>query len=216
MQALRFAGNGQPLRVLCLGAHCDDIEIGCGASILRLLEGMAEVSVRWVVFSGSPARQQEARNSASDFLEGLRDQEIILHGFRESFFPAQAEGIKEEFERIKRSYNPSLIFTHYKEDHHQDHRVLAELTWNTFRDHLILEYEIPKYEGDLGNPNIFVPVSRNLAERKTAAILHHFKTQHSRRWFSADTFMAMMRLRGVNANAPSGLAEAFHCRKMVL
>lgn len=216
MQALRLAGNGQPLKVLCLGAHCDDIEIGCGATILRLLDSLSEVSVRWEVFSGSPVRQEEARNSASDFLENCHDKEIILHDFKESFFPSCREEIKEQFELMKKSYNPAVIFTHYKADHHQDHRVLAELTWNTFRDHLILEYEIPKYEGDLGNPNVFVPISRGIAERKTAAILHHFKTQHSRRWFTADTFMAMMRLRGINANAPSGMAEAFHGPKIVL
>lgn len=206
----------RPLTVLCLGAHSDDIEIGCAATLLRLAAERPALAVRWVVFSGDDLRREEARASAEALLEGVSERHLEFHSFRESFFPYQGAEIKERFERLKGEVSPHLIFTHHKADQHQDHRTVAELTWNAFRDHLVLEYEIPKYEGDLGNPNLFVPVSRAVAERKAAHLWTHFPSQRVRPWFTPDTFLAVMRLRGVNASAPSGLAEGFHCRKMVL
>jgi len=205
----------RPQRILCLGAHSDDIEIGCGATLLHLAETVPGLEVRWVVFSGDERRTIEAKASAAEFLAGVPRQEVAALGFRESFFPAQWSEIKAAMEAQK-PFKPTLILTHTREDHHQDHRIVSELTWNTFRDHLLLEYEIPKYEGDIGNPNLFVPVSRDNATRKAEAIRRHFVSQHGRSWFSEETFMATMRLRGIGCNAPSGLAEAFTCRKVVI
>jgi LmbE family N-acetylglucosaminyl deacetylase len=204
-----------PLRILCLGAHSDDIEIGCGATILRLTAERPGSSVRWVVFSATPEREREARASAADHLAAAGQSEVIVHAFRESYFPYIGTEIKDAFERLKSGFIPELILTHHRHDLHQDHRTIAELTWNTFRNHLIAEYEIPKYEGDLGSPNVFVPVAEAVARRKIELILKHFPSQASRTWFRADTFQAVMRLRGVECNAPEGFAEAFHCRKVV-
>jgi LmbE family N-acetylglucosaminyl deacetylase len=208
----RHAG---PLRVLCLGAHCDDIEIGCGATLLRLLAERPNVSVHWVVFSGSDERREETRRSAVDFLADAYEKRLTLLPFRESFFPYQGEAIKAEFERLKGT-EPDIVFTHYKSDHHQDHRVVADLTWNTFRDHAILEYEVVKWESDLGHPNLFVPVSRDTGLRKARTLLTHYATQAVRPWFSEETFLSMLRLRGIGCAAPEGYAEAFHCRKVVV
>lgn len=216
MLGLAFADRRQPLRLLCLGAHADDIEIGCGGTILRLAAEHPQMSVRWVVFSGQGPRRAEAEGSARSFLTGFADKTVTVHGFRDGFFPSQHAEIKETFERLKREYDPSLVITHYRADLHQDHRLVAELTYNTFRDHLVWEYETPKYDGDLGNPNLFSPLSEDLARRKVAALLEHFATQRSHGWFTADTFFAMLRLRGIGCNAPDGLAEAFYCRKMVV
>jgi LmbE family N-acetylglucosaminyl deacetylase len=211
---LQFRANGRPIRLLCLGAHCDDIEIGCGGTLLRLAEEQ-EVAARWVVFSGDPARQAESRKAAGLFLSGAVEREVETLAFKESFLPWQAEEVKLHFETLK-SWAPDVIFTHFGGDAHQDHRLISELTWNTFRSHLILEYEIPKYEGDLGNPSVFLPLPRRIAERKVEALLELFPSQKSRAWFSADTFQALMRLRGVQCNAREGLAEAFHCKKAVI
>lgn len=205
----------RPLSILCLGAHCDDIEIGCAGTLITILAARP-AAVHWVVFSGDAVRRAEATASAAALLAGAAARHIAVHDFRESFFPGQGMEIKEVFEKLKADCRPDVVFTHHKNDHHQDHRVVAELTWNTFRDHLVLEYEIPKYEGDLGNPNLFVPISRAVAERKVDGLLAGFSSQRRRSWFTADTFMALLRLRGVNANAASGLAEGFHCRKLVL
>ena len=207
---------GSPLAILCLGAHCDDLEIGAGGAILRLLAERPGSSVHWVVFASNPERAAEARASAAEFLSGAARSQVQINAFRESFFPWVGASIKEHFEQIKVAVNPDLVFTHRTADLHQDHRTIAELTWNTFRDHLIAEYEIPKYEGDLGQPNLFVPLTRAAAERKVALILRHFRSQAGRRWFRAETFEALMRLRGVECNAAEGLAEAFHVRKLVL
>jgi len=193
MLGLAFPARDEPFRLLCLGAHADDIEIGCGGTILRLVAERPALSVRWVVFSG-----------------------YDVHGFRDGFFPSEQARIKEAFERIKAEYQPSLVLTHFRDDLHQDHRVVSELTYNTFRDHLVWEYEIPKYDGDLGNPNLFSPLSEEMARRKVAALLEHFPSQRSHRWFTADTFLAMLRLRGIGCNAPAGFAEAFYCRKAVV
>lgn len=207
--------RSHPFRLLCLGAHCDDIDIGCGAAVMRLAEAIPGLQVRWVVFTGSPQRQAEARAAATAFLTGVEARVETL-SFRESFLPQQWGAVKEEFERLKAEFNPSVVFTHFKHDHHQDHRIVAELTWNTFRDHLVCEYEIPKYEGDLGNPALFIPVSRAQAERKVDILLSCFGSQRGRAWFDRDTFLGLMRIRGVNCNAPSGFAEAFHLRKLVV
>jgi LmbE family N-acetylglucosaminyl deacetylase len=210
------ADGRQPLRILCLGAHSDDIEIGCGGTLLRLLAEHAGSSVHWVVFSAAGPREQEARSSAAAFLSQAAANTLRVRSFRESYFPAAWSEIKEFFEEVRASFDPDLVFCHRREDLHQDHRVIAELTWNTFRNHLVLEYEIPKYEGDLGAPNVFVPLSRHHAERKVELLLQHFVSQAGRIWFRPDTFHGLMSVRGVECHAPEGRAEAFHARKLVL
>jgi len=208
--------SGRGLQVLCLGSHADDIEIGCGGTILRLAEQYPQSAFHWVVFSGSAVRQAEARRAAELFAgrSGLRG--LTLKTFPDGFLPFVATEVKEFFEELKRSVSPDLIFTHNRKDAHQDHRTIGELTWNTFRDHLILEYEIPKYDGDLGQPELFVPLHVEVCERKVRFIMDAFKSQHSKRWFEENTFLSLMRLRGMECNASSGYAEAFYCRKLVL
>jgi LmbE family N-acetylglucosaminyl deacetylase len=202
--------------LLCLGAHCDDIEIGCGGTMLRLAEQYPELHVYWVVLSSSPVRAKEARASADRFLRGIRRKEVVIKDFRNSFFPYIGAQIKEFFEELKRQVTPDLVLTHARGDLHQDHRLTCELTWNTFRDHLILEQEIPKYDGDLGAPNVFVPLEPAHCDAKITTILESFPSQRDHPWFTRETFMALLRLRGVESNAPSGYAEAFYCRKAVL
>lgn len=215
MLPLRLPPEG-PFRLLCLGAHCDDIEIGCGGTVLRLLETMPGTIVRWVVFTGSNQRQAEARRAADMLLAKAGESRVELLSHRESFLPQAWGSVKEEFERIKQDFSPSLVLCHARDDVHQDHRLIAELAWNTFRDHLIWEYEIPKYEGDLGNPNLFVPLARAGAEAKVAVLTGCFESQRRRAWFDESTFLALMRLRGIGCNAASGYAEAFTVRKMVV
>jgi LmbE family N-acetylglucosaminyl deacetylase len=216
MLALNLPHNGtSPLKVLCLGSHSDDIEIGCGGTLLRLLSVNNNLEVVWVVFSSSRERQREAHNSAELFLERAKQKEIIVNDFRDGFFPFDGARIKDFFEGLKR-VSPDLIFTHSRKDAHQDHRLIAELTWNTFRNHLILEYEIPKYDGDLGQPNFFVPLEQEIYEKKIRYIMEAFETQRTKRWFERETFLALMRLRGMECAAPSSYAEAFYCRKLVL
>ena len=209
-------GAGSPLRVLCLGAHSDDIEIGCGGTILQLLGQRSDVHVRWVVFSGSEARQEEARRSADLFLRGAARAEVDTFGFRDGFFPWLGAEVKERFEQIKREFSPDLIFTQHGLDRHQDHRLLSELTWNTFRDHLVLEYEIPKYDGGLTTPNVFVPLDEDTCRRKVDYLMEAFASQRDKRWFTESTFDGLMRLRGVECASPTGYAEGFHARKVVL
>ncbi|HUK60031.1 MAG TPA: PIG-L family deacetylase [Stellaceae bacterium] len=217
MLNFRLDGGTAPLRLLCLGAHPDDIEIGCGGLLLRLLGEAASIEVRWIVFSANNERRAEAEGSARRFLGARGNNAAVeIHGFRDGFFPSEHAQIKETFEALKRDYSPSLILTHCRDDLHQDHRLVAELTFNTFRDHLVWEYEIPKYDGDMGNPNLFVPLALSLCRAKTTAILESFPSQRPRAWFTAETFMALMRLRGIGCNSPSGYAEAFYCRKAVL
>jgi LmbE family N-acetylglucosaminyl deacetylase len=204
------------MKILCVGAHSDDIEIGCGGTMLRLLTDYPAAEVHWVVLGSSGARDGEATASAREFLAGAQQKTIAVEHFRDGFFPDQWAQIKECFEEIKRGFSPDLIFTHYRGDRHQDHRVVSDLTWNTFRDNLVLEYEIMKYDGDLGNPNLFVALDHGTCRAKVAALLRHFRSQAQHTWFTQDTFMAMMRLRGVECNAHDGHAEAFYCRKAVL
>ena len=216
MQTLALRRGDRPLRLLCLGAHADDLEIGAGGTLRRLLREHPGAEVRWVVFSAPGERAEEARKSAGWFLAGAGRAQVDLHAFRESYFPWQGAEIKDVFEAVKRGFEPDLVLSHWGGDAHQDHRTLAELTWNTFRDHLVLEYEIPKYDGDLGRPSLYVPLARAEAEAKVSALMEHFGSQRSRRWFTPDTFFALLRLRGVECNAADGLAEAFHCRKWVI
>jgi LmbE family N-acetylglucosaminyl deacetylase len=207
---------GSPLTLLCVGAHADDIEIGAGGAILTLLARHPGSRVRWVVFSATGERTEEARASARYFLTSAGESRIDVHDLRDGFFPAAFTQLKEAFEALKREIQPDLILTHTREDHHQDHRLLAELTWNTFRDHLVLGYEIPKYDPDIGNPNVFVPLSAEVADRKVSALMEHFATQRQRRWFAPETFSGLMRLRGLQAAAPEGLAEGFYAPKLCL
>lgn len=203
------------LTVLALGSHADDIEIGCGGTILRLLGGQADLDVHWIVLSSSPDRADEARASAESFLEGAARRRIVIKDFRDGFFPYDGGAVKDFFESLKGEVAPDLVFTHQRHDLHQDHRLVAELTWNTFRNHLIFEYEIPKFDGDLGVPNFFVHLDEGICDIKVAKIMAHFSTQLERRWFTEDLFRSLLRLRGMEAASPSGSAEAFYCRKLV-
>jgi LmbE family N-acetylglucosaminyl deacetylase len=205
-----------PLQVLCLGAHSDDIEIGCGGTILQMLAGQANLNVSWVVFSSGREREREARASANLFLKHAKRKKVTVKNFRDGFFPYQGVKIKEFFETLSKGFNPDLIFTHYRDDRHQDHRTISDLTWNTFRRHLILEYEIPKYDGDLASPNCFVPLNQEICARKVRYICDVFQTQSKKAWLTEDTFQAMLRLRGVECAAPDKYAEAFYLRKLVL
>lgn len=201
--------------MLCLGAHSDDIEIGCGGTILKLIQDVPNVEIVWVVFSAEGKRKLEALASAKRFVQGVKQHKIIIKAFRGSHFPYQGATIKRAFESLKRSYCPDLILTHCRGDLHQDHRVINELTWNSFRDHLILEYEIPKYDADLGAPNLFVHLDKATSQTKTRILLECFKTQRGKQWFTEDTFFSLLRIRGVESNAPEKYAEAFYCRKLV-
>jgi LmbE family N-acetylglucosaminyl deacetylase len=216
MLPLQLGREGaKPLRVLALGAHSDDIEIGCAGTILRLIADRAVESVCWVVLSGKDARAEEARVSAEALLAGAPDHQILQPGFRDGFFPYDGAEIKGFFEDLK-SFEPDLILTHQRDDLHQDHRLTCQLSLNTFRDHLILEYEVPKYDGDMGRPNVFVPINDEIRRRKVEHLLTYFDTQLSRRWFTEDLFSGLLRLRGMECNSPSNFAEAFYSRKTVL
>jgi len=203
-------------RVVCLGAHSDDIEIGCGGTVLELVRHCPGLEVTWVVFSAEGKRSQEAEASAAAFLRGATKANVIVHQFRGSFFPYRGEAIKEAFEQLKPGPSPDLVLTHYREDRHQDHRVVSDLTWNTYRSHFILEYEIPKYDGDLGQPNLFVPLPAATCRKKIAGIHRWFRTQADKQWFCDETFTGLMRIRGVECASPTRYAEAFYARKVVL
>lgn len=204
-----------PLSVLCLGAHSDDIEIGCGGTVLRLAAQYPNCVFHWVVFNAIGVRAAEAQSGAKLFAGTNTLEGPVLKTFQDGFMPFVGAEVKAVFEGLK-SISPDLIFTHNCNDAHQDHRLLSELTWNTFRDHLILEYEIPKYDGDMGCPSVFVPLASELCEKKVRYILDSFPSQHTKRWFQSDTFFSLLRLRGVECNAPSGYAEAFYSRKLIL
>src|SRR5208337_1693097 len=205
----------EALTILCVGAHSDDIEIGCGGTILRLAEQHPGSVFHWVVFSANGVRAAEARRAAELFVGASSLRGPLLKTFRDGFMPFVGAEVKAVFEELK-AVSPDLIFTHNRKDAHQDHRLIAELTWNTFRDHLILEYEVPKYDGDLGQPGLFVPLQLEVCQKKIHYIMEAFKSQHTKRWFREDTFSSLLRLRGMECNAPSGYAEAFYCRKLVL
>lgn len=210
------ADPSRPLSILCVGAHSDDIEIGCGATIMRLLAERPGSRVRWVVCSADERRAAEARASAADFAAAAVDLDVEVLGFRESYFPYAGSQIKDAIGLLARQVSPDVVFAHRRDDLHQDHRTIGSLVWNHFRDHLICEYEIVKYEGDLGSPNTFVPVETTLVERKLALLDRHFGSQHGKTWFRDATFRGLMAVRGVECNAPSGYAEAFHTRKIRL
>lgn len=202
--------------VLCLGAHADDIEIGCGGTVLRLLAENEAVRVHWVVLGAEGVREQEARAGAERFLQRAAAKDVTVAGFRDSYFPYLGGQVKEYVEKLRDRVSPDVIFTHYRHDLHQDHRLLSELTWCAFRDHLILEYEVPKYDGDLGRPNFYVPLDEATCREKIAGITAAYASQHAKPWFTDDTFWALLRLRGVECHAPHRFAEAFHARKMAL
>lgn len=206
---------GSRLRVLCLGAHSDDIEIGCGGTILRLSEQYTDSEFHWAVFSASGVRGAEAAHGAGLFC-GSRLKGPLLKDFRDSYMQWSGVEVKDVFERELKPLLPDLILTHKENDAHQDHRLISQLTWNTFRDHLILEYEIPKYDGDLGRPNVYLPLEKTHSELKVRYLMEAFSSQHSKRWFEPETFTSLMRLRGMECASPSGYAEAFCCRKLVL
>ena len=217
MKTLQLASAGSPLSVLLLGAHSDDIEIGVGATILTLIAGGTKLEITWCVLSGGGSeRQSEARASAAEFLVGASRAEVEVQAFQDGFFPQQGEQIKKWFETLKSRCNPDVIFTHYRNDAHQDHREVCQMTWNTFRDNLILEYEIPKWDGDLGQPNLYFPVELNTLERKMNLLERHFKSQLSKHWFDGDTFRGLARLRGNECRAAGRYAEAFYSRKLAL
>lgn len=207
-----------PLRsILCIGAHADDIEIGCGGTILKLLQSDPELDIRWVVLSGDGIRAAEARASAAQFLGDGSERRLEIATFPDASFPyGEAAALKSFFRELSVSCSPDVIFTHCRQDMHQDHRFVAELTWQHFRDHMILEYEIPKYEGDLSRPSVFVPLPRDMANAKIDIIVSAFASQHDKPWFDAETLRSLLRLRSVECRSPTGFAEAFHCAKLVL
>ena len=216
MKALQFAKAGERLSVLCLGAHSDDIEIGAGATLLSMIAHGIRLDVHWCVLSGGADREREARDSAVEFLTGAAQTLIEVTPFRDSFFPEQGEAIKSWFEALKARTNPDLILTHRRDDAHQDHRLVCGLTWNTFRDHCILEYEIPKWDGDMGQPNVYMPVPASSLQRKIELLMTHFGSQRSKQWFDPETFRGLARLRGMECRASEGYAEAFFGRKLSL
>jgi LmbE family N-acetylglucosaminyl deacetylase len=203
-------------QVLCLGAHSDDIEIGCGGALLYLIARYPNLRFLWVVFSSNDKRASEAYNSAYQFLGPVREKQVIVKRFRDGFFPYLGADIKEFFEELKMTASPDLIFTHARHDLHQDHRLICELTWNTFRNHLILEYEIAKYDGDLGQPNLYIHLDEAICRAKVNALSTHFSTQTEKHWFSEETFLSLLRLRGIESRSPTGYAEAFYARKLIM
>ena len=207
--------RNKTLEILCIGAHCDDIEIGCGATLMRLAEERP-ISINWVTLASTQERAAEGRKSARLFLRHVRRSDVRIALFRDGFLPAQWADVKEYFETLKLLPRPDIIFTHARADLHQDHRVANELTWNTFRDHLILEFEIPKFDGGLTQPNCYVPVSRRIVDRKFRQLNRAYVSQRDKAWFDAETIRGLMRLRGLECNAADGYAEAFHARKVRL
>lgn len=208
-----FDTDRRPPNILLIGAHCDDIEIGCGGAVMRLVERYPDARFAWVTLSSDAQRAAETRAAATRLLGAAKDPIVCIEEFRGSYFPHDGPALKDYFETLK-AYAPDLILTHFRNDLHQDHRVTNELTWNTFRDHAILEYEIPKFDGDLAVPNVFFPLTRAQMKRKCDVLLECFPSQLGRQWFTRDTFEAIARIRGIECNAPEGYAEAFHGRKL--
>ncbi len=215
MRSLSLHGADPLRRLLVIGCHGDDIEIGCGGTILTLTRSIPGLEVDWLVLAAPGDRSVEARASANAFLTAASVARVEVHELRDGFLPYLGGEVKELFEDLKGRVDPQLIITHTREDLHQDHRLACELTWNTFRDHLIWEYEIPKVDGDLGRPNLFVPLAADVAEEKVSLLERGFPSQVGRHWFDRETFMGLMRLRGMEAIAPERYAEAFTCRKVV-
>jgi LmbE family N-acetylglucosaminyl deacetylase len=216
MLQLGFEGHAPVRRVLAVGAHSDDLEIGCGGTILALTRAHPDVTVHWVVLAAPGARGDEARRGAEVVLADAATAAVEIHSFRDGYLPHTAAEVKDTFEDLKARVEPELVLTHTRDDLHPDHRLVCELTWNTFRDHLVLEYEIPKVDGDLGTPNVFVPLPQPLCSQKVEALERHFGTQRGKRWFSEDTFWSLLRLRGLECQSPTRYAEAFYSRKLVL
>ncbi|HEX5149547.1 MAG TPA: PIG-L family deacetylase, partial [Candidatus Limnocylindrales bacterium] len=204
------------VRILVIGAHADDIEIGCGGTLLRLVEEGRIGAIRWLVLSAAGDRIAEARAGAAAFTGGVQDVQVEIGDARDGFFPAEYGAIKERFERLKSWPAPDLVLVPRRDDLHQDHRIVAEMTWTTFRDHLILEYEIPKWDADLAPPNAYVELTAEIVERKASLLAQTFGSQADRDWFSRETFVGLARVRGIECRAAGGYAEAFHARKMVL
>lgn len=215
MIRLKLDADKNGPQILCLGCHSDDIEIGCGGTILKLAEEYPNAEFHWAVFTAAGVRQAEANRAASLFA-GKKLKGPILKSFRDGFMPYSGAEVKTVFEKELKQLSPDVIFTHYGKDAHQDHRLVSELTWNTFRSHFILEYEIPKYDGDMGQPNFFVPLNNELCQKKVCHLMDVFQSQRNKHWFQPETFLALMRLRGMECNAPDGYAEAFYCRKASL
>ena len=217
MLSITSLQNGDPLKVLCIGCHSDDVEIGCGGTILQWLAKNPNLEFTWMVFAhGGSEREHEARKSFDLFTEKAKKKELIVRDFKDGFFPFEGAKIKTVFEEELKQVKPDLVFTQNRKDAHQDHRLIGELTWNTFRNHLVLEYEIPKYDGDMGQPNFFVPLDKEAYTNKVDYLMKAFQSQRNKRWFEPETFMSLMRLRGMECNAPCGYAEGFYARKLVL
>jgi LmbE family N-acetylglucosaminyl deacetylase len=216
MLSLKLASREEGLTILCIGAHCDDIEIGCGGTLLRLLEEYPVKQVRWIVFTSTQERAKEARSCAEAFLVNVKKKEIMIKSFRDSFLFDSAAEVKRSMEEIRKNFQPDVVFTHHRKDLHQDHRLLAELTWNAFRNHLILEYEIPKYDADLGSPNFFVSLDKSVVDKKTCLLNKHYLSQSAKHWFDPELFSGLMRLRGMECASSTRYAEAFHTRKTTL
>jgi LmbE family N-acetylglucosaminyl deacetylase len=214
MIRIAYGASAHPT-ILLIGAHSDDIEVGCAGTLQWLAKSLSGARIHHIVLSCEGVRRQEAQCSAQTLLEPFAEYHAHLEDFRGSFFPVQYEALKQRFEQFK-VFAPDLIFTHARSDLHQDHRIVNELTWSTFRSSTIFEYEIPKYDGDLGNPNVYVPMTSDMLRTKCAHLMTHFSSQAHRRWFTPETFTALARLRGIECQAPEGYAEAFHGRKVML
>ena len=216
MNALQLKIKSETINVLVLGAHCDDIEIGCGGTLLSIMSSDVKVNITWVVFSSNEKREAEAVTGAGLFAKHAQNLDLRIFDFRDGFLPYNGEQLKECFEGLKKDIDPDLIFTHYRHDLHQDHRVVSEITWNTFRNHFILEYEIPKWDGDIGAPSCFVHLDEKTAQQKITYLQQAYNSQQTKAWFTDDLFWSMMRIRGMESNSPSSVAEAFYSRKTVL
>ncbi len=216
LQARLFSELTRPPKILCLGAHCDDIEIGCGGAILSIIEENPNLSITWVVFTSAEERMEEAQEGARLFTQNAQDVDVRIHEFKDGYLPYVGGEVKEAFEELKHEVQPDLIFTHSRQDLHQDHRKVCELTWNTYRNHQILEYEIPKWDGDLGVPNSFIHLSQEVGHKKILYLQQAYNSQQAKKWFTDDLFWSLMRIRGMESNSPSNLSEAFFSRKMVL
>ena len=206
----------RPLSILAMGAHCDDIEIGCGGTLLTLARNNPDIHITWIVFSSTEKRKLEATEAANLYCRNAGSLEIRILDFKDGFLPYHGENLKNTFESIKAEIDPDIVFTHYRHDLHQDHRLVSELTWNTFRNHLILEYEIPKWDGDLGTPDMFVHLEETTGLTKIEYLQQAYNSQKSKTWFTDDLFWSIMRIRGMESSSPSGIAEGFYSRKSVL